>query len=451
MSPPPTTCTGPWSRRPRRRARRCCARSRWPPWPRTPRRWWRPAPGPACSTPPRSTSASTPRTARRWSCCGPARSAASPRCASYTPAGSAPPGRPTTGASIRHGPAAARSSTWRRTGSTSWPCCWTSRWRTPRSWASVACTPMRRRRTAWTTAPWWWREAGRACWRSSTSPTTARNSCRGAVWRSWATRASFPLLDTMGQTPGGTLVLSTGAGSYDIAVEGIERSPFALQIEAFADHPARPATVRVRAAVGPAHDGPAVPPARRRRRPRSMLTMPLSPFACSNCGHWQMYFAVPPDCPICSDVRNDLPDDGWDFRTLADVAGGLRHHRREVIPGVWEFWTTPRFGLDSHGWLLTGPERQRVVRGGPLLRRGHLRGDRPARRHRRHRRLASARLRRAVAAAAALRRAATDPEGRPAMDQGVPRDQPVGRAARDPARAGAAPHRRPLRGAFDPA
>ncbi len=84
--------------------------------------------------------------------------------------------------------------------------------------------------------------------------------------------------------------------------------------------------------------------------------MPLSPFACSNCGHWQMHFAVPPHCPICSDVRNDLPEDGWDFRTLQDVAGGLRHHRREVIPGVWEFWTTPRFGLDSHGWLLIEPD-----------------------------------------------------------------------------------------------
>ncbi len=44
------------------------------------------------------------------------------------------------------------------------------------------------------------------------------------------------LVDTMGQTPGGTLVLSTQAGSHNIAVEGIERSPFALQIEAFADH-----------------------------------------------------------------------------------------------------------------------------------------------------------------------------------------------------------------------
>ncbi len=82
--------------------------------------------------------------------------------------------------------------------------------------------------------------------------------------------------------------------------------------------------------------------------------MPLSPYACSNCGHWQRHFAVPPHCPICSDVRNDLPDDGWDFRVPADLAD-LTHHHREVMPGVWEFWTTPRFGLDSHGWLLRDP------------------------------------------------------------------------------------------------
>ena len=84
--------------------------------------------------------------------------------------------------------------------------------------------------------------------------------------------------------------------------------------------------------------------------------MPLSPFACSNCGHWQFYFAVPPNCPICSDVRNDLPEDGWDFRTPADLAPRLTHHRREVVPGIWEFWSTPRFGLDSHGWLLLEPD-----------------------------------------------------------------------------------------------
>ena len=84
--------------------------------------------------------------------------------------------------------------------------------------------------------------------------------------------------------------------------------------------------------------------------------MPLTPYACANCGHWQRYFSVPPDCPVCSDVRNDLPADGWDFWTPERLAPTLRFHWREAIPGVWEFWSTPRFGLDSHGWLLTFPD-----------------------------------------------------------------------------------------------
>lgn len=84
--------------------------------------------------------------------------------------------------------------------------------------------------------------------------------------------------------------------------------------------------------------------------------MPLRPYACANCGHWQRYFDVPPSCPICSDVRNDLPEDGWDFRTPEQVGPSLQYHWREAIPGVWEFWSTPRFGLDSHGWLLTYPD-----------------------------------------------------------------------------------------------
>ncbi len=84
--------------------------------------------------------------------------------------------------------------------------------------------------------------------------------------------------------------------------------------------------------------------------------MPLEPYACSNCGHWQRYFAVPPLCPVCADVRNDLPADGWDFVTPAALAARLQGHVREAIPGVWEYWSTPRFGLDSHGWLLTYPD-----------------------------------------------------------------------------------------------
>ena len=49
-------------------------------------------------------------------------------------------------------------------------------------------------------------------------------------------RGQITLTDTMGQTPGGSLVLHTADGAREIAVPGIGRSPFAVQIEAFADH-----------------------------------------------------------------------------------------------------------------------------------------------------------------------------------------------------------------------
>ncbi len=94
--------------------------------------------------------------------------------------------------------------------------------------------------------------------------------------------------------------------------------------------------------------------------------MPLSPWSCTNCGHWQRYFAEPPNCPICSDVRNDLPEDGWEFLTPDQVLPRLQHHWREVMPGLWEFWSTPRYGLDGHGWLLTYPEGNVAFEAAPL-------------------------------------------------------------------------------------
>ena len=87
-----------------------------------------------------------------------------------------------------------------------------------------------------------------------------------------------------------------------------------------------------------------------------MSHVPLEPYACTNCGHWQRYFSTPPFCPICADVRNDLPENGWSFVTPGDLSARLTHHWREAIPGVWEFWSEPRFGLDSHGWLLIHPD-----------------------------------------------------------------------------------------------
>ena len=50
-------------------------------------------------------------------------------------------------------------------------------------------------------------------------------------------RGQVTLTDTMGQTPGGSLMLQTADGpAREITVPGIERSPFAAQVEAFADH-----------------------------------------------------------------------------------------------------------------------------------------------------------------------------------------------------------------------
>ena len=79
--------------------------------------------------------------------------------------------------------------------------------------------------------------------------------------------------------------------------------------------------------------------------------MPLSHFACANCGFWQQHFA-PPDCPVCSDVRNDLPEDGWHFLPEADIAAAHDGSFREVADGLWAFTTSPQLGLGGTGWLI---------------------------------------------------------------------------------------------------
>lgn len=80
--------------------------------------------------------------------------------------------------------------------------------------------------------------------------------------------------------------------------------------------------------------------------------MPLSPFVCTNCGFWQVYFAPPPDCPVCRDARNDLPPDGWHFLTEAEVSTSHTGDCREVAPGLWGFTCRPRLGLAGTGWLI---------------------------------------------------------------------------------------------------
>ncbi|RPF71186.1 MBL fold metallo-hydrolase [Aurantiacibacter spongiae] len=79
--------------------------------------------------------------------------------------------------------------------------------------------------------------------------------------------------------------------------------------------------------------------------------MPLNHFACANCGFWQLHFD-PPECPVCTDVRNDLPEDGWRFLPEREVAASHDGSAREVAEGLWAFTTTPALGLGGTGWLL---------------------------------------------------------------------------------------------------
>lgn len=86
--------------------------------------------------------------------------------------------------------------------------------------------------------------------------------------------------------------------------------------------------------------------------------MPLEHYACSNCGHWQIWFSGqdPLGCPICMDTRNALPDDGWDFKTEVFAEGHFRNNWQEVAPGLWGFSAEPKFGLGATGWLIQRDE-----------------------------------------------------------------------------------------------
>jgi glyoxylase-like metal-dependent hydrolase (beta-lactamase superfamily II) len=83
--------------------------------------------------------------------------------------------------------------------------------------------------------------------------------------------------------------------------------------------------------------------------------VPLSWFACANCGFWQKHFA-PPDCPVCTDVRNDLPEHGWHFLAEDEVRATYGGGWRQVAGDLWAFTTTPNLGLAGTGWLIVRPE-----------------------------------------------------------------------------------------------
>ncbi len=82
--------------------------------------------------------------------------------------------------------------------------------------------------------------------------------------------------------------------------------------------------------------------------------MPLTHMACTHCGHWHLWFegGVPPQCLVCSDVRNALPEDGFEFHGIERVASQVRSQRNEVLPGVWGVRCEPAYGLGSVGWII---------------------------------------------------------------------------------------------------
>ena len=84
------------------------------------------------------------------------------------------------------------------------------------------------------------------------------------------------------------------------------------------------------------------------------LLPPLPAYACTNCGHWQRWPAPGPvTCPVCADVRNALPEHGFEFLTGKQVDELVTcHWGPSPVQGITGFGCSPRFGLDSTGWVI---------------------------------------------------------------------------------------------------
>ena len=86
--------------------------------------------------------------------------------------------------------------------------------------------------------------------------------------------------------------------------------------------------------------------------------MPLTHYACTHCGGWILWFDTrePIACPNCMDVRNALPEEDFTYLRIDEAPGTYRTEWREILDGLWEFWTVPQLGLGSHGWLIIRKE-----------------------------------------------------------------------------------------------
>ena len=109
--------------------------------------------------------------------------------------------------------------------------------------------------------------------------------------------------------------------------------------------------------------------------------MPLTPYMCANCGSWQKYFATPPNCPVCSDVRNALPEDGWEFKTPAEVDGVVTTTWHEPTPGIVMFQNRPTLGIGPCGYLLLHPEGNIAFEAAGWYSRGGVSANRIAGRY----------------------------------------------------------------------
>lgn len=88
--------------------------------------------------------------------------------------------------------------------------------------------------------------------------------------------------------------------------------------------------------------------------------MPLEHYSCDNCGFWQEYFAVPPNCPVCSDVRNALPENGWCFTSAPEMMEQEKNEKlvctwRQIEIDIWMFSNSPQLGIGSSGYLIVRP------------------------------------------------------------------------------------------------
>ncbi|MGB3775169.1 MAG: hypothetical protein WA951_07935 [Leeuwenhoekiella sp.] len=82
--------------------------------------------------------------------------------------------------------------------------------------------------------------------------------------------------------------------------------------------------------------------------------MALTHYACTHCGSWILWFDTrePVYCKNCMDVRNALPDEDFTYIHIDAAKDKYTTQWQEVLPGLWDFSTSPQLGLGSHGWLI---------------------------------------------------------------------------------------------------